>query len=102
MNIFEEKLQKLMGKEGWWTVPFDQVWALANAEAEKGRLEKRWNGDTGHIEFRTTTVGDELEKLRRDCGILLAMIDSVREVTGEGPEGEDAILVEQIREGLRK
>lgn len=68
MNIFEEKLQKLMGKEGWWTVPFDQVWALANAEAEKGRLEKRWNGDTGHIEFRTTTVGDELEKLREGFG----------------------------------
>ena len=36
-------------------------------------------------------------QLDRDIGILLAQIDWLAEAVGEGPEGEDAALVAQIR-----
>ena len=38
--------------------------------------------------------------LRRDALILLAQIDGVEDATGEAPEGEDAILVAEIRAAL--
>ena len=40
---------------------------------------------------------EHVEKLKLDIEHLLAIIDYMAECTGEGPEGEDAVLVEQIR-----
>lgn len=41
-----------------------------------------------------------IERLRSDCRILLANLDALEEATGEGPEGEDRVIVEQIRTSL--
>jgi len=60
---------------------------LANAYGE---------GAMSMVEDLTQQCAD----LRRDALILLASIDWVREVTGEGPEDEDAAMVEQIRASL--
>lgn len=42
----------------------------------------------------------ERDALRSDCAILLANIDTIEDATGEGPEGEDRVIVEQIRTSL--
>ena len=42
----------------------------------------------------------EIEKLRRDAGLLLASLDFMAEATGESPDPEDAALIEQIRADL--
>lgn len=42
----------------------------------------------------------ENERLRSDCVILLANLDHLEECTGEGPEGEDRAIVDQIRARL--
>lgn len=50
---------------------------------------------------RATAAEAERDQWKRDAGILLANIDYLEECTGEGPEGEDRALVEQIRAALR-
>lgn len=44
----------------------------------------------------------EVARLRNDCSILLASLDHLAQCTGEGPEDEDRVLVEQIRADLAK
>ncbi len=52
------------------------------------------------LRSQVSALTEERDRLRADCGILLAEIDGLEECTGEGPEGEDRALVEQIRAAL--
>lgn len=45
-------------------------------------------------------VAKERDRLRKDCGLLLAIIDVVLEAVGESLDPEDAALVHQIRSDL--
>lgn len=59
--------------------------AVSEARGFRTRLAGRANG-----------LGDPAQ-MQTDIGLLLATIDFLAEATGEGPEGEDVALVEQIR-----
>jgi hypothetical protein len=56
---------------------------------------------TAEASLTLKNLREENEKLRKDLGILLAQIDYLTEATGEGPDCQDAGLVEQIRRGHR-
>lgn len=52
-------------------------------------------------QLATFASTEEVERdWRKDCETLIANIDWLCEATGEGPENEDAILVNDIRAAL--
>ncbi len=46
------------------------------------------------------TCGSDIERLRKDAGILLANLDFMQEATGESLDPEDAAVVALIRADL--
>lgn len=45
-------------------------------------------------------IAKERDRLKKDCGLLLAIIDGYHEAVGESLDPEDAALVHQIRTDL--
>lgn len=71
-----------------WSI-FDGEKRIARIQGSKASAEQ-----TAKLIVR---LADENAQLRRDIGTLLANIDWMMEVTGEGPEGEDAAMIDAIR-----
>lgn len=46
------------------------------------------------------TDAERIAQLQRDCWHLISIIEFMAEATGEGPELEDAALMEQIKSDL--
>lgn len=87
-------------------VAFDAELCAANPEAAADKIAELEHAlaCAGGLDRTRVIVIEDLRKrlsealhMDGDISILLANIDAVAEATGEGPEGEDAVLVEQIR-----
>jgi len=83
--------------------PASGVETLAALRAERDTLrvlcEDRFN-EIDRLAAANAVLEAKVAGLRRDALILLAQIDGVEDATGEAPEGEDALLVAEIRAAL--
>lgn len=94
-----------------WIDPFERKWAAyrhANRELANYGVKQTiaWYffsmglcaapQSGGTVKVKAADI-ERQAQMDRDIGILLATIDWISEATGEGPEGEDAAMVAQIR-----
>lgn len=73
----------------------------AAIEAENERLRAELADGSFYKESDIDALQDEIERLRRDCKIMLAQLDFMEEATGESLDPEDAVIVAQIRASLK-
>ena len=69
---------------------------------EQVRITNEWIAECDRLAAANAALEAKVAGLRRDALILLAQIDGVEDATGEAPEGEDALLVAEIRTALAK
>ena len=69
---------------------------------EQVRITNEWIAERDRLAAANAALEAKVAGLRRDALILLAQIDGVEDATGEAPEGEDALLVAEIRTALAK
>ena len=67
---------------------------------EQVRITNEWIAECDRLAAANAALEAKVAGLRRDALILLAQIDGVEDATGEAPEGEDALLVAEIRAAL--